>query len=80
MTKATKIVNTARAQWRTCGIRELTPLQHSRNVVVRNFWQVPPLASRCQVYFEWIHTRWVRHWQMNFIKKNEMPDRYYGLK
>ena len=55
MTKATKIVNTARAQWRTCGIRELTPLQHSRNVVVRNFWQVPPLASRCQVYFEWIH-------------------------
>lgn len=55
MTKATKIVNTARAQWRTCGICELTPLQHSRNVVVRNFWQVPPLASPCQVYFEWIH-------------------------
>ena len=55
MTKATKGRNTARTQWRTCGIRELTPLQHSCNVVVRDFWQVPSLASCCQVCFEWIH-------------------------
>lgn len=50
MTKATKIVNTARAQWRTCGIHEANPIATLTQCGGKKPGKLPPLASRCQVY------------------------------